>query len=71
MVELDWSPELRQVDTSRQKPLRCTALFSISNGGAGLEQELRQSGHQQAKPLHVQPTVPVFISMVELDWSRS
>ncbi|GFU11676.1 hypothetical protein TNCV_3301031 [Trichonephila clavipes] len=23
MVELDWSPELRQVDTSRQKPLRC------------------------------------------------
>ncbi|GFY74346.1 hypothetical protein TNIN_440441 [Trichonephila inaurata madagascariensis] len=26
MVELDWSPELRQVDTSRQKPLRCSPV---------------------------------------------
>ncbi|GFW87731.1 uncharacterized protein TNCV_4486961 [Trichonephila clavipes] len=26
MVELDWSPELRHVDTSRQKPLRCSRV---------------------------------------------
>ncbi|GFR03339.1 hypothetical protein TNCT_151271 [Trichonephila clavata] len=26
IVELDWSPELRQVDNSRLKPLRCSLV---------------------------------------------
>ncbi|GFV20011.1 hypothetical protein TNCV_1154121 [Trichonephila clavipes] len=40
MVELDWDPELRHVDTSRQKPLRCSPCFNVSDGEAGVKPKL-------------------------------
>ncbi|GFV86996.1 hypothetical protein TNCV_762061, partial [Trichonephila clavipes] len=38
--KLDWGPELRQVDTSRQKPLPMQTCSSVSDVKAGVEPRL-------------------------------
>ncbi|GFS85026.1 hypothetical protein TNCV_1306311 [Trichonephila clavipes] len=65
MVELDWSPELRQEDTSRQKPLRCRPVPVFLMMELDWSPELRQEDTSRQKPLRCSP-----VPMRKPEWSR-
>ncbi|GFR16354.1 hypothetical protein TNCT_242191 [Trichonephila clavata] len=58
MVELDWSPEQRQVDTSRPKPLRCSPVPVFLTMQPEWNRELKPLNCQMTSDFRVQQPGP-------------